>query len=814
MAIPTDSALSRSDVALSPTTGRESRQESMADTIGALLQMQAMSRRDQVAITAPGRRGMTYGGLLQHVDKTVEALHAFGLKRNDRVAMVLPNGPEMAAGFVAVATAATCAPLNPTYKQSEFEFYLSDLGAKALLIWSAMESPARDVARKLGIPIIDVAPSLDADAGTLEFLGPRRQADGEHDLAQAGDVALVLHTSGTTARPKIVPLTHRNVCASAHQIAQWLGLTAHDRCLNVMPLFHIHGLIGALLSSLEAGGSVVCTPAFDGERFFEWLDVLQPTWYTAVPTMHQAVLAQAPKQRDIIGRRPLRFIRSCSAALPPTVMANLESVFSTQVVEAYGMTEASHQMACNPLSPRRQKPGSVGLAAGPEVAVMDNAGSLLARGETGEVVIRGRNVMDGYENNSVANQASFSNGWFRTGDQGRFDEEGYLYLTGRLKEQINRAGEKIAPREIDEVLLQHPAVAQAVAFAVPHATLGEDVAAALVLKAGARVTDAEICEFAGARLAAFKVPNQIVIVDQIPKGPTGKLQRIGLADKLAAQLAAKREQNFVEARTSVETQLIEIWKAILNDDRIGVRDNFYMVGGDSLATAGLMAAIEQRFGKSVGIDDFLKAPTIETLARLIEGGHASPEDLPAEAAPAPLTRRNASARKDGFFSGLRNRLFQIIALYAPGYKSTRVFLHRMRGVTIGDNVSIGTAAIIETAYPSLVYLGNNVSIGMRAIVIAHLRDSTSNARMNNQYTVRIEDDVYIGPGVIILPNVTIGRGAVVAAGSVVSKSIPPRTLVRGNPAEPIAQCGVSLGGGVSYEQFVRHLTPIAGSKSA
>jgi acyl-CoA synthetase (AMP-forming)/AMP-acid ligase II len=228
----------------------------------------------------------------------------------------------------------------------------------------------------------------------------------------------------------------------------------------------------------------------------------------------------------------LRLVRSSSAALAPQVMARLEAVFRAPVIEAYGMTEAAHQMASNPLPPRQRKPGSVGVAAGPEVAIMDPAGRLLAAGETGEVVIRGDNVTSGYLANPQANAAAFSEGWLRTGDQGWMDEDGYLRLTGRLKEIINRGGEKISPREVDEALLDHPAVAQVVTFALPDEKLGEEVAAAIVLRDGAAATEAEIRDFARARLAAFKVPRRVVFVPEIPKGPTGKMQRIGLAEKL------------------------------------------------------------------------------------------------------------------------------------------------------------------------------------------------------------------------------------------------------------------------------------------
>ena len=775
-------------------------QQPESKTVYELLKSRGEKNPEAIALIAPGRPPLTYGRLLNQVENTVEALCAFGLKRNDRVAIVLPNGPEMAVAFVAVAAGATCAPLNPSYRVNEFDFYISDLKANALIVWSEMDSPARGVAQRYNIPIIELTPDFKAEAGIYELTGKKQASPTSGGFAQPDDTALVLHTSGTTSRPKIVPLTQTNICSSGHNIAISFELRDNDRCLNVMPLFHIHGLIGAVLSSLTAGASVVCTPGFDAGRFFEWVDTFQPTWYTAVPTMHQAILARASASREIIARRPMRFIRSCSASLPERLMAGLEEVFSTPVVESYGMTEASHQMTSNPLPPSPRKAGSIGIAAGPDVAIMDEVGNLLPVGEIGEIVIRGMNVTDGYENNPTANQSSFTNGWFRTGDQGRFDTDGYLFITGRLKEIINRGGEKIAPKEVDEVLVQHPAIAQAIAFAMPHPTLGEDVAAAVVLNNNASATQSEIREFAAARLADFKVPSQVLIVDELPKGPTGKLQRIGLADKLALKL----KENFVAPKNSVEKELAEVWKDLLGVDQVGVRDSFYILGGDSLATAAMISIIENRFNRTISLDNFLRSPTIETITGLLQEKDSSISDASVMTGQAI----GSEAIRDSVWGGLKNRLFQLAALYAPGYKTTRVWLHRMRGVSIGSNVSIGMSALIETAYPRLVSIGNNVSIGMRAIIVAHLRDLTTQARVSNQPTVRIEDNVYIGPGVIVLPNVTIGHGAVVSAGSVVSKSVPPQTLVQGNPAKPIARCGVSLGGGVSYEQFLRHLTPI------
>ena len=488
------------------------------------------------AIAAPGRPPLTHGGLRDLAARTVAALNRLGIGRGDRVGIVLPNGPEAAASFIAIASGATTAPLNPAYRREEFEFYVSDLHAKALVIPRGMDSPARAVAAALGIPILELIAAENGAAGEFA-LTPERDPGGAAAAAKPGfaaadDIALVLHTSGTTSRPKIVPLSHRNITATAHHIGTTLRLTPDDVCLNIMPLFHIHGLMAAVLSSVAAGASVFCTPGFNAFRFFAWFAEANPTWYTAVPTMHQAILSLAARNEATIKAGRLRLIRSSSSSLPPQVFAALEETFGAPVIESYGMTEASHQMASNPLPPAPRFPGSVGIAAGPEIAIMDAEGTLLAPGQTGEVVIRGRNVTACYENNPDANARAFTNGWFRTGDEGVLDDAGYLRLSGRLKEIINRGGEKVSPLEVDVVLMDHPAVQQVVTFAMPHDKLGEEVAAAVVLREGTSCGEHELRDFCAERLATFKVPRKILFLAEIPKGATGKLQRIGLAARL------------------------------------------------------------------------------------------------------------------------------------------------------------------------------------------------------------------------------------------------------------------------------------------
>ena len=498
----------------------------------SIIEIMAAGRDKAPAIGAPDRATLSHGDLRAQISRTAAELNALGIGRGDRVAIVLPNGPEMAASFIALAATVATAPLNPAYRADELDFYLGDIDPKAILVGADEDGPAIDVAKRLGIGVLRLVAQKEAPAGSFRIEGDAVGAPADPGYAGPDDIALLLHTSGTTSRPKLVPLSQANLAASASHIGATLNLTQHDACLNIMPLFHIHGLIAAVLSSLASGGSVVCTPGFNALRFFQWLGDSKPSWYTAVPTMHQAILSRAARNPDIVATAKLRFIRSSSASLPTQVMAELESTFGCPVIESYGMTEAAHQMTSNQLPPGLRKPGSVGAAAGPEVAIMSPDGLLLQAGHGGEIVIRGPNVTAGYEKNPEANEVAFAHGWFHTGDQGLLDEDGYLRVTGRLKEIINRGGEKISPLEVDDVLMDHPAVAQVVTFAMPHPKLGEDVAAAIVLREGLEVTENEIRSFCSERLADFKVPRRVLILGEIPKGATGKLQRIGLAAKL------------------------------------------------------------------------------------------------------------------------------------------------------------------------------------------------------------------------------------------------------------------------------------------
>ncbi|HVB54345.1 MAG TPA: AMP-binding protein [Candidatus Acidoferrales bacterium] len=498
----------------------------MEETLSRLLER---GGSDRPAIVVPGGPTLSHGRLRKLVLEGADRLAAFGVGPGDRVAMALPSGPEAIVLFLAAALGATACPLNPSYKEDEFRFYLEDTGARFLLLPKGEGGAARSALPPGGVVI---ETEIDAQ-GRLQMESAQPETRERTASAAAGDdVALVLHTSGTTSRPKRVPLRHRNLVASVDHVTDHYQLSEEDVSLCLMPLFHVHGLVASALAALAAGGAVVTPRKFSPLGFWALAKEYQPTWFSASPTPHRMVLLRTSGDRPA-GTERLRFVRSCSAALSPGQMAEMEARFGVPVLEAYGMTEASHQMASNPLPPGERRPGSVGPGTGVEIATMTEEGQLLPSGSAGEVVIRGANVIDGYEANPAANAASFQAGWFRTGDLGVLDAGGYLTLSGRLKELINRGGEKIAPLEVDGVLESHPAVAEAVCFGLPHSTWGEEVAAAVVLSSEA--DEKSLRAYCREHLAEFKVPTQLFIVETIPRTATGKVQRRFVAEAFATR---------------------------------------------------------------------------------------------------------------------------------------------------------------------------------------------------------------------------------------------------------------------------------------
>ena len=583
------------------------------------------------AIKAPGRLPLTYSRLLAQLETMRKSLNAFGFGRNDRIVTVLDNGPEMAVAFMGLTSCVTAVPLNPAYRADEFRFYVSRLNAKALVVNAQEQTELKEVGHQLGLRVIELVPQPDAEAGVFELHCTGSRPVKHTAFAQSDDVALILHTSGTTSAPKIVPLTHENICAQAKNNQVSLKLNTTDLCLNIMPLFHSTGLVGVVLASLISGAGVICPPGFYAPKFFDWLEEFQPTWFTAVPSMHQAILARARASKHNVVHSSLRFVRSSSTAMSQQLMSDLEQLFGVPIIESYGMTECG-MIACNPLPPQQRKPRSAGVATSIDVKILDQNNQESGFNAEGEIIVRGACVVSRYEGDARVNEESFTNGWFKTGDQGFIDDEGYLFITGRLKEMINRGGEKIAPLEVDHALLEHPLVEQAVTFPVKNEWLGEEVAAAVVLNGGS-ASETELREFVFSRLAAFKVPRQILIVDEIPKGSFGKLQRSRLAELLRVQPrdqeSSAETSEYVAPRTYDEMELTDIWSRILGIEAIGIYDDFFRLGGDSILATQVVSHVRRIMGVELSPIAMFETPTIAGLVRKLHLLREQASGIPA-----------------------------------------------------------------------------------------------------------------------------------------------------------------------------------------
>ncbi len=545
--------------------------------------------------------------LAQRVHATAFHLGDQAISRGDRLALVMAPGHSMATSLLGAMAVAATAPLVPSNPAEVFHQDLRRLRVTRVLVDDDPPPALLEAVRRQKVPLLRLNPFDLPDPTTLPL-----------PLPAPGDLALLLQTSGTTSQPKVVPLSHANLLASARSVAEALDLGPEDRSLAAMPLFHIHGIVASLLAPLLAGGSVICCRTTAPDALLKDLTDLQPTWLSAVPTLLQALLAELRQQGDSAPTHRLKLLRSSSSPLPPAVFEQLEATFQVPVLEAYGMTEAAHQICCNRLpgtgTPR--KPGSVGRPGGPEVVVLSDDRRVLPVGEVGEVAIRGANVTAGYEESDRSGwiQAVDGGHWFLTGDEGWFDADGCLHLTGRLKEMINRGGEKVIPRRVDEALLQHPAVAEALAFSLPHPTLGEDLGAAVVLHPGAAVDEQELRRHAFTALAPHEVPSRIVLLSALPRGATGKLQRIGLAERLGDALQVPQEALVGE----LEELVGEAFAAVLAQAVPGRHANFFQLGGDSLSGMRVISRLAERLGLDLPPALLFSHPSVCTLAERLD----------------------------------------------------------------------------------------------------------------------------------------------------------------------------------------------------
>jgi acyl-CoA synthetase (AMP-forming)/AMP-acid ligase II/thioesterase domain-containing protein/acyl carrier protein len=583
------------------------------------------------ALLAPGREALDYAGFFARTAALAGFLAGHGLSRGDAVAMAMPDGPAAIETFLAVTRAAACAPLNPAFRADEFAFSLADLSARALIVQAGAAPAAVEAARGLGIAVFEVPAAGPAAAGPRQLAAARspvRQGPPRYDP----HTALLLHTSATTGRPKLVPLTHARLSAMIDLMRATFPQGDAGRVLIITPHFHLHCLVSALFQ-LFSGGAVICTPGFRPGSFLNLMRAFRPTQYTANPTLHRAILSLIPDKGAGDAFASLRFVSSAGAPLADDLRDAIERRLGVPVFEGYGLTEAG-RVTLTPADPARRKPGSVGQCCGVEVAVADEEGGLLATGREGEILLRGPTVITGYANDPEADRRAFRDGWFRTGDLGRLDAEGFLYLTGRLKEAVNRGGEKILPYAIEEALGRHPAVLETAVFGVPHPRLGEDLAAAVVVRPGMRLSGPELRRFAAERLADFKVPRAIVFVDAIPKSRTGKPQRARLAELLAVPQARRQEKP--APADALEARLAAIWRALLGVEAIDRDDDFFVLGGDSLLAMQMLLEVENAFACTLGPEALMARATLADVAGALRRAQAA--EAPADGGQGPCLK--------------------------------------------------------------------------------------------------------------------------------------------------------------------------------
>ena len=646
---------------------------------------------DLEAILAPGRSPLSFGKLPLRMDTVRAALNSFGVGRGELVALALPDGPETAMCLLGVASCAIAVPLNPGYTDHEFCRYLTRIRPKAIIVPAGAGGAPRRQAVSCGIPIIDLRVDPDQPAGMFELHSGHRGRPETPGWNTSEDFAVVLMTSGSTDRPKLVPHRQRHLAAYAQAFAQMYDVTRADRCMHTMPMFHGHGM-ATVLVPLLLGSGVVCPERFDVASFFAHLRSFHPTWYSAAYTIHHRILDGIEPYRNVAREAQLRFIRSGSGRLEPKIMLGLEDAFGAPVLERYGSSEAP-VLTYNPLPPAVRKPGTVGVPILNEVRVRDECGNFLGPNQEGEVIARGPLVFDGYWDDPEATNAAFVDGWFRTGDLGRFDNDGYLTITGRVKDVINRGGEKVSPAEVDAALRSHPDVRDAATFPLRHPTLGEEVAAAVVQAPAPALTDQVLTRYLLGRLTGFKVPRRFCFVEEIPKSPAGKLQRYKLAEALGISENAGTHGVGASDRevTPLEAQLQAIWARALQIPQVSLDDNFFMLGGDSLQAVELFLLIEQELGRHLPRSVLFEAGTVSEMAQRLE--ECTPSLASSQSSPKATGRHSfaSTATTDRFctivtWRGSLGRRSLSTASSAAGWTARR---YRSRASTTWPHITLG-----------------------------------------------------------------------------------------------------------------------------
>ncbi|VBB05355.1 phosphopantetheine attachment site [Lucifera butyrica] len=562
----------------------------------------AQSRPKEAAILSPDQGEITYEKLVSMITATLELLRSAGVKLGDRTAVALKSGPEFGITALAVIGLGTCVPLNWRLTEDEIKKQIKFNGVKNVIVPYGQQTLAEQVGVKLGLNVIRLS-----SLPTVDRIGA--------NFSKTEEVALLMNTSGTTDAPKTIPITHEMLCHSVQNTAAAFRLRTSDRCLNTAQLFNVHGFVIGFLVTLTSGGATILMPTFQPALFFELLEKYRPTWYTATPAVHHSVVDYFSSREHRPDTGSLRFIRSAAASCPVRLVEALEANFKVPFINAYGMTETSSQVTSIPFPPAKRKNGSVGISNGNEIRILGSDGKSQRAYMPGEIAVKGKTVFAGYENNAAANEAAFCDTWFKTGDEGYLDSEGYLFVTGRSKEIINKGGLKIYPSSIEDTVLRHPAVLDAAIFPIPHERMGEEIALAIVVKEGQELADRDIINFIASQVAYYEVPSAILRLDSIPRSPAGKIQRHKLNE---VWLSRKCDVARVSPRNNVEQRIYEAWREILRKDTMSIFDDFFLTGGDSLSAASLAVSLSAEFETELFTSEIYRHRTIEQQATLLD----------------------------------------------------------------------------------------------------------------------------------------------------------------------------------------------------
>jgi acyl-CoA synthetase (AMP-forming)/AMP-acid ligase II len=607
-----------------------------ASIADALLAIAARSP-DAAALYAPARTTGTFGDLAAQIAYVRDTLAAWNIAPGDVVTGVAGAREEMAGLCATLCAQSTFAPLSAHLSVEHYSDLLDRLRPHAVFVPDRADHALAGAARARGLRIVRVVPDAALPVGRYRLeLVDRAAANVPPPRSLAG-LAYLLVTSGTTGRPKLVPGHHRQQVMRAQIMARWLDYSPSDRTVHIVPMHMGHGLRASLMDVLLSGASVVCLPEGDVTAFVQGLEQFRPTCLSAGFTVYRQLLARGPELASQLRAYLLRFARAGSGRLEPEEVDALEQLFEAPLLVSYSSTETC-AISHDPLPPAQRRRGAAGLPVACELRVLDAANRIVEDGSAGELVVRGPLVCSGYVDDAELTARSFVDGWFRTGDAGRIDGDGYVYITGRIKELINRGGEKISPREIDRVLETVPGVEEAATFGVPHATLGEEIVAAIVRASGADLDEASVLAHARARLGPSRVPRAIHFVDQLPRTETGKLSRAALAAR--AWHDGRHDAPTQLPASALEAELAALWMPFVRNTQLRREDDFFLAGGDSLGGARLLMRVRATYGVTLKMSSlFGEAATIAGMARVIEARRAAPDDRQGIAREAPPIRR-------------------------------------------------------------------------------------------------------------------------------------------------------------------------------